>query len=134
MPTKNWTRIIVALFASIMICISLITGDSIDENGTRWISGVSGAVILLLLIYDRWAWRWPILRKIAEYSGRPVIRGTWKGTLEYVSNEDAQPGSTNFYLSIYQTYSSLTVRGFLTRPSHTHLPQTSITHYQTKHV
>ena len=113
MPTKNWARITIALFAAIMLGISLITGDSLDENGIRWISGVSGAVILLLLIYDRSVWRWPLIRKLAENTGRPVIRGTWKGELEYTKDAKGNPGSIDFYLSVDQTYSLLTIRGFV---------------------
>jgi hypothetical protein len=119
MPSKNWAKVIIALFALIMLGVSLITGESIDKNGIRWISGASSAIILLLLIYDRWVWRWPLVRKIAEYSGHPVVRGTWKGTLEYSKDGDGRPGVTDIFMSIDQTYSTIVVRGFVgTSESH----------------
>lgn len=114
MPTRNWMRIVIGLFAGIMFTLSLITGNSIDKDGYHWIAGVSSAVIILLLIYDRWVWRWPLIRKLAERSGRPVIHGTWKGTLEFARDANGEPGTIELYFSIDQTYSSVTVRGFFT--------------------
>jgi len=119
MPSKNWTRIIIGIFAALMLLVSVLTGDSIDAQGLRWISGASGAVILLLVIYDKWVWRWPLIRKLAEQDGRPVIRGTWKGTLEFAKDANDKPGSIEIYFSIEQTYSTVEVRGFVsTSESH----------------
>jgi hypothetical protein len=89
-------------------------GESIDANGLQWISGASSAVILMLVVYDRWLWRWPLVRKAAEYQGRPVIHGTWQGQLKYKKDGQGNPGTTPVYLSIAQTYSTVQVRGFFT--------------------
>ena len=61
MPTPAWTRIVIALVAAAFIALATLTGDSIDKNGLRWLSGVAGAIVLVLLAYDRWLWRWPLL-------------------------------------------------------------------------
>lgn len=113
MPTPSWTRTVIGLFAGIILAISLITGQSIDRNGLRWLSAATGVVIVLLLIYDRWAWRWPLVRKGAELAGRPVVHGTWKGMLDYERDADDQPGSIRFYLAIEQSFSSVRVRGYV---------------------
>lgn len=114
MPTKTWITIIIWMFAGLVLAVSLFTGDSIDQQGLRWVSGVSSAIILLIGFYDRLAWRWPLIRKIAEYGGRPVIRGTWKGVLEFQKDANGNPGKIDIYFSIEQTYSTVEVRGFVT--------------------
>jgi hypothetical protein len=109
MPTPTWTRIVAALFAAAFIALAALTGDSIDKNGLRWLSGVAGAIVLILLVYDRWLWRWPVLRQVAERTGRPVIYGTWRGRLDYEADADGVPGSTEMYMAVHQTYTHVAV-------------------------
>lgn len=113
MPSQNWTKAIIALFAGMIFLISTITGQSIDKNGLRWSSSAASAVILLILIYEKWAWRWPGLRKLVEWAGRPVIHGTWKGELHFERNAEDQPGTIPIYVSIDQTFSTVRVRAFV---------------------
>ena len=117
MPTPAGIRIIIALFAAIIFGIATLTGDSIDENGVRWASGAASGVILLVLIYDRWVWRWPLINRIAEWTNRPVLHGTWKGTLEFERDAEGKPGSIDFYLTIHQTYSTIEVDGHVSTSS-----------------
>lgn len=117
MPSKNWIKIVIGLFSAIIFGTSLLLGESIDESGLKWISATSSAVIMIVMIFDRWAWRWPLIKKVSEVSGRPVAHGTWKGVIEYERDGDGKPGTTECYFSIYQTYSSVEVRGFFTTSS-----------------
>jgi hypothetical protein len=112
MPTPTWTRIVVALLAAAFIALTALTGDSIDKDGLRWLSGVAGAIVLILLAYDRWLWRWPLLRQVAERTGRPVIHGTWRGRLEYEADAAGQPGSTEIYMAVHQTYTRVIVHSY----------------------
>jgi hypothetical protein len=114
MPNRNWTRAIIVLFSALILLASFVTGQSIDEHGLQWISGASSAIILLLVIYDKWAWRWPLINKIAEMTGHPIIHGTWKASIEFEKDAKGQPGIITAYFSIYQTFSSVRVRGFFT--------------------
>ncbi len=113
MPSQNWIKAVIALFAGIIFLISTLTGQSIDQNGLRWISSAASAVILLVLIYEKWVWRWPVIRKLAEWAGRPVVHGTWKGELSFERDANDQPGAIPLYLSINQTFSAVTVRAFV---------------------
>lgn len=113
MPTPNWTKAVIAIAAGAIFLIALVTGQTIDKVALRWLSLVTTGVILLLLAYDRWVWRWPIIRKVAEFAGRPVIRGTWKGQLEYERDADDKPGSTIFFLVVDQSFSNVQVRAFV---------------------
>lgn len=109
MPSAAWIRIVIGLAAGAMILISALTGDSIDQEGLRWIGGVTGGIILVLLAFDRWCWRWWGVRRIVELTGSRVIHGTWRGTLEYQNDGAGQPGSQPMYMSVHQTYSSVEV-------------------------
>ena len=117
MPSPGGIRLIIALFAGLMVGIATLTGDSIDKNGLRWASGAASAVILLVLVYDRWVWRWPMIKRIAEWTNRPVLHGTWKGTLEFERDAAGQPGSIDFYMTIHQTYSTIEVDGHVSTSS-----------------
>ncbi len=114
MPSKSWTKTIIVLFSAIIFAASVFTGESIDKHGLQWISGASSAVIMLLFLYDRWVWRWPLIRKISELAGHPIIHGTWKAELMFERDANNQPGSLTGYFSVYQTFSTVQVRGFFT--------------------
>jgi len=118
-PSPTWTKIVIALAALGVVLIVLITGQSVNREGYKWISGIASAIVLVLLAYDRWVWRWPPVRQIAERTGTPVLHGTWKGTLTYESDADGNPGSTDFYMTIQQTYSDIEVHSYVsTSASH----------------
>src|SRR4051794_39768821 len=102
MPSPTATKIVVALAALLAIGVSFATGKSIDQEGYKWISGIAGVIGLLVLAYDRWIWRWPGISKIAEWKGRPVLHGTWKGTLDYEHDTEGNPGSADFYMTFRQ--------------------------------
>lgn len=110
MPSPFWTRAIVFLAAAALLALSLITGDSIEHNWLRWIGVITSAVILAVLAFDQWLWRIPGVRHLCEMAGTPVIRGTWRGTLEYERDGEGNPGATEIYLAVEQTYSSVSVR------------------------
>ena len=114
MPNKNWTKFIIGIFSLIILCASLITGKSIDTDGYKWITTASSAVILITLAFDKWVWRWPIFSLISERSGHPILFGTWKGKIDYDKDAKGNPGSTDCYMSIYQTFSTIQVRAYFT--------------------
>ena len=112
MPTKNWTRATLVLFSAIIFLASIATGQSIDAHGLQWISGISSAIILLFTLYDKWAWKWPLLGKLTELAGHPIVYGTWKGTLQFEADGKGKPGRITGYFSIHQTFSTVRIRGF----------------------
>ena len=105
------------IFAIIIFSISTITGSSIDDNLFRWLSGVTSAVVIILMVYERWIWKWSIFRSISEAFGVPVLHGTWKGTLDYEKDGNGKSGSADIYLAINQTLTSISVRSFFRKPS-----------------
>jgi hypothetical protein len=97
--------------------ISIVTGSSIDDNLFRWLSGTTSAVVIIVLVFEKWIWRWSIFRVISELFGTPVLHGTWKGTLEYERDGDGKRGSVDIYAVIDQTLTSISVRSFFKKPS-----------------
>ena len=105
------------IFAIIIFLISTITGSSIDDNLFRWLSGVTSAVVIIVLVYERWIWKWSVFRAISEVSGVPVLHGTWEGTLDYEKDGNGKSGSVDIYVAVNQTLTSISVRSFFKKPS-----------------
>lgn len=112
MPSKNWTKIIIGLFSLVILATSFLTGQSIDEQGYKWISTSSSIVIIIVLVFDKWAWRWPIISKVTGLLGHPILYGTWKGTIAFDKDANGKAGSIDCYLSVYQTFSEVQIRGY----------------------
>jgi hypothetical protein len=118
MPSPGWIRVVIGLAAALMFLIAALTGDSSDV-GLRSIGVVTSAVTLILLVFDRWAWRWPVVRRLSELTGSRVLHGTWRGRFDYREDAEGASGSGSIYLAIHQTYSQLSIRG--------HFPETGST-------
>lgn len=106
MPSPNWARITIALAALISSLIVLATGGTIDVNLAKAVTSASTIVILGLMAFDLWMWRWPGLRRLHR---RPVIHGTWKTELR-TSYEGRSDEAIECYLVINQTYSRIQAR------------------------
>lgn len=106
MPSARWSRITIALAALVSAAIVLATGGTIDVNLAKAVATASTVVILLLLAFDKWLWRWPGIRGL---HGRPILHGTWKTELR-TSYSDRQDEVIECYLVIDQTYSRICAR------------------------
>lgn len=105
MPTPTWTRIVIALAASIWVLILLALGEPLNPSWARPLGLAASIVVLLLLAFDRWIWRWPLVRQIAR---RPVLHGTWKTELR-TSYQERKDETIEAYLVVGQTYSQIRV-------------------------
>lgn len=105
------------LSAILLIAAALWGGmlifDGVAVNGTwfRPFSTVVGVLLLLLVIFDIWAWRWRLFH--GWFVPRPDLRGTWR--VELQSNwknpeTNVGVGPIVAYLVIRQTFSTLSVR------------------------
>lgn len=109
MPSAAWIKVVIGLSAAGMFALVTLSGGSVDAQGLRWLGGLSSAITLLVLGFDRWIWRWPGVRTISELAGSRVIRGTWRGTLCYVADGDGNPGQQAIYMAVQQTYSTIDI-------------------------
>lgn len=105
------------LYSLIIFLLSSVTGDSINDNLFRWISGATSIVVVTWTIYDKWLWRKWIFRYLAQFLHMPILHGTWRGTLQYERDEQNQSGETEVYVAINQTATSISIRSFFKKPS-----------------
>jgi hypothetical protein len=105
MPTPSWTRIVIGLAAVAWALILLVTGDSLKASWAQPVGLAASIVVLVLLAYDRWVWRWRALRRLTR---RPVLHGTWRTELR-TSYGDCKDEVIQAYLVIRQTYSRILV-------------------------
>ncbi len=105
MPTPFWTRLIIALAAALWFGMAVALKAPVDATWLKPAGAVMSAVVLLLLIYDRWAWKWlpSLLTK------RPKLHGTWKAELQYQWPDGTPTQFKPCFLTVRQTYSTISV-------------------------
>jgi hypothetical protein len=106
MPTTGWARITILLFVALSFVASLL-GASVGHGAAKYatVGAVITGVTLILLVIERWAWRWPGVRSVLRM---PDIDGTWRVELE--SNYAGEGGGEQtIYLVVHQTYSTVVV-------------------------
>ncbi len=107
MPTASWTRVVIAIAAALATAALFVNGTKVSLDWYKALLSASGAVVLLLLVFDRWAWRWPAVRRVVP---RRVLHGTWKGELQTTWSDPETgrtPGPIECYLVVHQTYSTV---------------------------
>jgi len=106
MPTPNWARFTLLLFVAASFVATLFVG--ILGHGVARYAGIGtimSLVVLVLLVIDRWAWKWWGVRHLLRV---PNLAGTWE--VELKSDFKGEGGGLKtIYLVIHQTYSSVTV-------------------------
>lgn len=107
----------IVLYSVLIFVLSFVTGQSIDDNLFRWLSGVTSVVILVWVAYDKWLWRVWVFKYAAWFLRIPILHGTWKGKLKYKRDENGNSGEADIYVAINQTFTSVSVRSFFKKPS-----------------
>jgi hypothetical protein len=104
MPTPTWTRIVIFLAAVVWLVVCLISDSPVDQGALRALGISSSVVVLLLLGFDYWLWRW-FPQAITK---RPLLDGTWKARLDYEAGGGGIE-SKDCFMVIRQTYSDISV-------------------------
>ncbi len=117
MSISNIIKIVIVLYSITILGLSFVTGQSIDANLFRWISGSTSAVVIIWTAYERWIWRKWIFRYIAQFLSVPILHGTWKGILKFDRDQKGESGEADIYVAINQTLTSVSVRSFFKKPS-----------------
>jgi hypothetical protein len=109
MPTPLWTRLVIGVAAGRWVLIAFVLDLNVDQNWLKSLGGVAGAVVVLLLFFDRWGWRWLPF----ALPGHPKLHGTWKATLHFEELEAGQPTGErrdkDCFVVVRQTYSEVKV-------------------------
>jgi hypothetical protein len=111
-PPKAVLQTVAALVVLALLGLTALRGapDSLNE----WLAPIAPAVAVAwagLLVFDRYAWRWPGIRKL---TGRPGLHGTWHGRLasDWVNpkTNERVPPDPDVFLVIRQRFWSISVR------------------------
>lgn len=105
MPTQTWTRLIIFAAAAIWALLAIAAGERLEWSWARWIGIASAVVVLGVLVFDRWVWRWPLVRRVTR---RPILHGTWRTELR-TSYEARADETIEAYLVVRQTYSTICI-------------------------
>lgn len=105
MPTPLATRIIVGLSAALWLVLAFVLDAPVDKTWLKYLGGIASVIVVLLLIFDRWAWRWlPV-----AVTRRPDLRGTWTAQLQFQWPEGTPTQTKACFVVVRQTYSTITV-------------------------
>lgn len=108
---------VVWIAACLWAVLLIAQGVTVSLDFFRPVQIVLAALVLLLAIFDRWAWRWHVLHP--WFVPVPDLRGMWKAELTstWVDPETRGPvAPIEAYLVIRQTFSSIKLR-LITRES-----------------
>lgn len=111
MVSRLHLSVFIGIAAALWATLLLIDGVTVTANWFRPFSAVVGAMVLLLLGFEKWGWRWKFLHP--WFVSQPNIQGTWKGELTSLWTDPATgkcPDPIEVYLVIKQTLSSIRVR------------------------
>ena len=113
-PTSNWTKASIGLFAGIIFIISVVTGAHIENELYKWTTTAMSAATLLVLAFDKWIWRWPVVKSVINHLKMPpVLHGTWAGEIQYDKDSMGKSGKIPFYLVIRQTFTDVKVVSYV---------------------
>jgi hypothetical protein len=109
---------LIGIAAAVWAILLLVGGIAFDARWFRPFSAVVGAMVLVLLAFEKWWWRWKWLHP--WFVSKPNIRGTWRGELvslwkDPTTGEGRPP--IEVYLVVRQTFSAIRVR-LITSESH----------------
>jgi len=107
----------IILYSALIFVLSFITGQSIDDNLFRWLSGVTSLVVIVWTAYDKWIWKKWVFKYLSQFLGVPILYGTWKGKLKFERDENNNSGEVDVYVAINQTLMSVSIRSFFRKPS-----------------
>jgi hypothetical protein len=102
---------LIGIIAALWAFLLILAGNSITMDFFRPLSTVTGILVILLLIFDKWLWKLSILHP--WFVSIPDVSGTWNGKI-ISSWKDEKTGNPiepiDAFLVIYQTYSSINIR------------------------
>jgi hypothetical protein len=95
-----------------------LAGVTVGQDMRRGIAYLPAMAALLLIAWDLWAWRWPLVWRL---TCRPRIDGLWEAILDPTDESHIPPGGNRgpivAYAVIAQTYWSVAIRQYTAESS-----------------
>lgn len=105
MPTPLATRIVIGLSAGLWLVLAFVLHAPVDKTWLKYLGAIASVVVVLLLIFDRWGWRW-LPDAITK---RPNVQGTWKAQLHYQWPAGTPTQAKDCFIAVRQTYTTVSV-------------------------
>jgi len=102
---------LIGIAALIWAFFLLISGFPLTKEFFDPFSKVIGVLVIVLFIFDKWLWKFPILHP--WFVSFPDISGTWKGKIisSWIDDETGeQIEPIDAFLVIHQTFSSINIQ------------------------
>jgi hypothetical protein len=108
---KTQVRIAIGVAAFVWFLIALLTGESLQAVALRTVSLAGTAVTIVFLLYDRFMWKWKLVRRFTK---KPDVSGTWRGKLvsDYVREDGTNVPPIRVVIRFKQTNSQIVVTMF----------------------
>jgi hypothetical protein len=102
---------LIAAAAAVWAALLIADGVAVDVAFARPFNKVIGALVLALVVCERWAWRWQWLHP--WFVSTPVLHGTWRGQLvstwvDPATGQGVPP--IEAYVAVTQTASTIRMR------------------------
>lgn len=90
MPGRTPVSIVLGLAACVWALVILVAGGEVGWQHAKPFSLVVGVISLALAAFDRWIWRWPVVR---GFVSRPDLEATYWGELksQWVDPKTGEP-------------------------------------------
>ena len=118
MISRLHLTVLIVVAAIVWGTVLILEGVSVSASWFKPIGAVVGALMIILLVFDKWLWKLRFL--YPWFVSIPKLNGTWKGTLlsswKNPETEQTVP-PIEAYIAIRQTFSTLNIR-LMTKESH----------------
>lgn len=111
MLTRLHLTTIVLLVGVVWLVLLVIDGVAVELKWLRPCTTVVPILLVLLAGFDKWLWMLPFVN--GWFTHRPVLMGTWQVSLQTEWKDPKTktiPGPIVCYMSVRQTFSSLSMR------------------------
>lgn len=117
-PIKNSVRVTAVVLNAVYSAVLFVSGVELDSLIKRALALLPAALALIVVVFDKWAWKWPV---VLTWAHVPRVGGLWIATLtphaESRIPDGGNRGPIEAYVVIEQTFWTISVAQFTAESS-----------------